>query len=104
MADRISISPGRFYPMDPLLLLKQVDACYRHPLGPGEVPLSHTSIIRAGREKPPLALISPHGALGHSGPIAAHAYSLMAPWMTKARAEIAVLQILKGGAELNYQP
>jgi len=69
---RSPISPGRFYPLDPQLLLEQVGACYGHPDGPGPFPGSVSSQDR------PVALIVPHGALGHSGPIAAHAYARLA--------------------------
>ena len=55
MHNLISVSAGRFYPSDPGLLLEQLEACYRHPLGPGELPLSHSSLIGTGQGKPPLA-------------------------------------------------
>jgi predicted class III extradiol MEMO1 family dioxygenase len=84
MIFRSAVSPGKYYPHDSLLLLQQVDACYYHPLGPGKFPseVGQESTIKSKAqsiyERLPVALIVPHGAIGHSGPIAAHAYGLLA--------------------------
>jgi AmmeMemoRadiSam system protein B len=70
---RPAIAAGRFYPDDAGLLLRQIEACYTHPLGPyaakGTVP-----------DRPTLALIVPHGALGHAGPVTAHAFACLEYW------------------------
>lgn len=78
MPDRNPIAAGRFYPADARLLFEQVEACYRHPLGPGGFPPPCEDLPDDDRHRLPRALIVPHGALGHSGPIAAHAYGLLA--------------------------
>ena len=96
MPIRNSISPGRFYPADAQLLFEQVEACYRHPLGPGEFPPSHSDLLDSRLAKPPPALIVPHGALGHSGPIAAHAYGLLAAWATSRNKSLPRLITLLG--------
>lgn len=60
---------GTFYPADPTALRRRLEACYRHPLGPGWPPESSTV--------PPLAVVSPHAGIVYSGPFAAHAYSAL---------------------------
>lgn len=70
---RQPVAAGRFYPGDGALLLRQIEACYSHPVGPGGI-----NTITGGRL--PIALIVPHGALGHAGPIAAHAFALLGYW------------------------
>jgi predicted class III extradiol MEMO1 family dioxygenase len=82
MTIRDPISPGRFYPADAQLLYRQIEACYLHPAGPGGFPSSRNALQGSLERKPPLALVVPHGALGHSGPIATHAYGLLAAWAT----------------------
>lgn len=62
---------GRFCPNDTGLLLQQVEAC--HALGP------YDTNPRVS-ERPPLALIVPHGALGHAGPVTAQAFALLECW------------------------
>lgn len=57
---------GTFYPADPDQLRREIDATYRHRLGPGSPPLA-SGIA-------PLALICPHAGIRYSGPIAANAY------------------------------
>ncbi len=76
MTIRNPIAAGRFYPADAQLLFEQVEACYWHPLGPGGFAPADQQLVDAGLGRPPLALIFPRGAFGHSGPVAAHAYSL----------------------------
>lgn len=96
MQNRNPISPGRFYPADARLLLEQVEACYRHPLGLGAFPSSPGDLPDSTPGKPPLALIVPHGALGHSGPVAAHAYGLLAAWATSDNGSLPRLIVLLG--------
>jgi predicted class III extradiol MEMO1 family dioxygenase len=96
MPNRIPISPGRFYPADAQLLFEQVEACYRHPLGLGEFPLFNRGLVDARRAKLPLVLIVPHGALGHSGPVAAHAYGRLAAWAATEHGSLPRLMVLLG--------
>lgn len=58
---------GAFYSADPGGLRRQVEWCFRHPLGPGRLPAPWGT----GRV---LALVVPHAGLTYSGPVAAHAY------------------------------
>jgi AmmeMemoRadiSam system protein B len=62
------VAAGRFYPDDAELLLRQIEACYTHPLGP-------YGLKATVPDRPALALIVPHGALGHAGPVTAHAFA-----------------------------
>lgn len=63
---------GTFYPAEPAELIRTLDACFLHPLGPGVPPDLDA--------KTPLAIVSPHAGIVYSGPFAAHAYaSLGAP-------------------------
>ena len=91
MTIRTPVSLGRFYSADADLLAAQVDACYSHPLGPG---LHYDNDSLATFAVEPLALIVPHGALGHAGPIAAHAYQRLAAWGTKRLLSQPLLVIL----------
>jgi AmmeMemoRadiSam system protein B len=72
-APRLPVAAGRFYPDDAELLRLQIEACYTHPLGP----YSSTAAVL---DRPPLALIVPHGALGHAGPVTAHAFACLGYW------------------------
>jgi AmmeMemoRadiSam system protein B len=74
---RPPVAAGRFYPDDAELLLLQIEACYTHPLGP-------YSSKAALPDRPPLALIVPHGALGHAGPVTAHAFACLDYWSRRA--------------------
>lgn len=92
--------------MDPPLLLQQVEACYKHPFGPGGIPgmagARESPHVGAGspqglqQETIPTAFIVPHGALGHSGPIAAHAYALLSPWTVPSHGVLPSLIVLLG--------
>jgi predicted class III extradiol MEMO1 family dioxygenase len=96
MPNRNPISPGRFYPAEAQLLFEQVEACYRHPLGLGEFPPSNSDLVDSRPAKLPLVLIVPHGALGHSGPIAAHAYSWLEAWAAAEHGSLPRLMVLLG--------
>jgi len=74
---RPPVAAGRFYPDDAEWLLLQIQACYTHPLGP------YGSKAPAP-DRPPLALIVPHGALGHAGPVTAHAFACLKHWSRQA--------------------
>lgn len=96
MTVRGQIAAGRFYPADAQLLLAQVQACYRHPLGPGALAAAPHERIDSWFTTPPLALIVPHGALGHSGPVAAHAYALLGRLAASQRGTLPRLVVLLG--------
>jgi predicted class III extradiol MEMO1 family dioxygenase len=96
MSNRIPISPGRFYSVDAQLLFERVEACYRHPLGLGEFPPLNCDLVGARRAKLPLVLIVPHGALGHSGPVAAQAYGRLAAWASEEHMSLPRLMVLLG--------
>ena len=58
---------GAFYPADPAMLALEVEECLRG-----------ASKARAG-ERPPKAIVAPHAGYIYSGPVAASAYSRIAP-------------------------
>jgi len=58
---------GVFYPDDPATLTELIDELL-------------DDNIRRGQ--PPRALVVPHAGLVYSGPVAAHAYSLLRPWVS----------------------
>ncbi len=64
---------GTFYAGTQLELKEQIEWCYKHRLGPGDLP-------RIAKEGPReiLSLIVPHAGYLYSGPIAAHAYKELA--------------------------
>ncbi len=64
---------GSFYAGTGAELARQVEKCFLDPRGPGELPVRHRSGSRPLR-----AAIVPHAGYDFSGPIAAHAYSLIA--------------------------
>lgn len=65
---------GMFYPGDPATLAGEVRAM-----------LSHTAVAPAPTFRAPKALISPHAGYIYSGPIAASAYALLAPFAATIR-------------------
>jgi len=64
---------GSFYPGSFTGLKRQIEDCFKHPLGPGALP---------GEGKPAdrrtLGLVSPHAGYIYSGPVAAHGFSRIA--------------------------
>jgi AmmeMemoRadiSam system protein B len=63
---------GQFYEGSREELLKQIEWCYRHPVGPGKLP-------KLGRgERRMLGLVSPHAGYVYSGPVAAHGFAALA--------------------------
>lgn len=62
---------GAFYCADPGDLIRQVEWCFCHPVGPGRLPVPWG--VRRVR-----ALVVPHAGLIYSGPVAAHAYLRLA--------------------------
>jgi len=57
---------GSFYEKDKEKLKKQIEECYTHPLGPGEIP--EKSLKKEGKI---LGIVSPHAGYLYSGPVAA---------------------------------
>jgi MEMO1 family protein len=72
-APRAPVFAGRFYEGTGAALAHQIERCFLDPRGPGELPTRHRSGTRALR-----AAVVPHAGYEFSGPIAAHAYSLIA--------------------------
>jgi MEMO1 family protein len=64
---------GQFYAADGADLAHEIEACFRDPRGPGELPSRHRSAERHLR-----AAIVPHAGYPYSGPIAALAYAAIA--------------------------
>lgn len=64
---------GYFYEKDRDALIKQIEKCFTHEFGPGPI---KESLIKEETKLP--ALIVPHAGYMYSGPVAAHAYKLLA--------------------------
>jgi MEMO1 family protein len=64
---------GQFYAADGAELARQLEACFRDPRGPGDLPVRHRSVERRVR-----AAVVPHAGYPYSGPIAALAYAEIA--------------------------
>ena len=64
---------GQFYERDPSALRKQIEECYRHPIGPGGKPALAKDGPRTLK-----GLVVPHAGYVYSGPVAAHAYAALA--------------------------
>lgn len=69
MARRRPAVSGMFYPSGRENLLREIESCFLHRLGPGSLPR------RVKGDRRPSALISPHAGYVYSGPVAAHAYA-----------------------------
>ncbi len=74
---------GAFYYSSPDALRAQIEGCFVHELGPGEVPE-----VGAGPWAGPLGVISPHAGYQYSGPTAAWAFRELA---RAGRPEVAIL-------------
>jgi len=57
---------GTFYEGTKKALLKQIEDCYTHPLGPGRLPT-----LSSKKEGKIMGLVSPHAGYLYSGPVAA---------------------------------
>lgn len=60
---------GSFYAGDSKSLNIQIENCFLHKIGPGEVPLVNTN-----RENNIIGLVSPHAGYMYSGPVAANGF------------------------------
>ncbi len=59
---------GSFYPSDPQRLRRDIEDCFKHPLGPGRLPL------RGEKPRTITGIVCPHAGYMYSGPVAAHSY------------------------------
>lgn len=64
---------GQFYEGEGAALARQVERCFTDARGPGSLPTRQRSSVRRVR-----AAVVPHAGFQFSGPIAAHAYQLIA--------------------------
>ncbi len=64
---------GAFYAGKKEALIKEIESCFLHRLGPGKIPK-----VNPTGERILTALICPHAGYMYSGPIAAHSYYAMA--------------------------
>jgi AmmeMemoRadiSam system protein B len=69
---RIPVVAGQFYAGSRSSLVEQIEWCYTHTHGPGEVPK-----VQAGPRRL-VGLVSPHAGYMYSGPVAAHGFARMA--------------------------
>lgn len=64
---------GQFYAGTETTLRKQIDDCFHHTLGPGEIPPLDPSGERSIK-----GVVSPHAGYMFSGPVAAHSFRALA--------------------------
>ena len=64
---------GQFYPNSEMQVRAEVEAAFRSPLGPGEVP----QVAKGGKRSIVGAMV-PHAGWMYSGPVAAHVYAALA--------------------------
>ncbi len=64
---------GYFYPSDPSELKKLIEWCFTHEVGPGRIPR-----VSEARIKRSTGFVVPHAGYIYSGPVAAHAFSVLA--------------------------
>ena len=60
---------GSFYDADSTSLKKQIENCFLHKIGPGEIPLTNPK-----RKSNIIGLVSPHAGYINSGPVAANGF------------------------------
>jgi len=70
---RRPVVAGAFYAGSPSSLRSQVEWCFKHELGPGEIPKPEDRPL-----EDLVALVCPHAGYMYSGPVAAHAYARLA--------------------------
>jgi MEMO1 family protein len=70
---RTPVVAGQFYEADGAALARQIEACFRDPRGPGELPARQRTPPRSLR-----AAVVPHAGYPFSGPIAARVYAMVA--------------------------
>ena len=69
---RLPAVAGEFYEGSRERLLRQIEWCYTHRLGPGKIPS-----LQKGERKM-VGLVSPHAGYMYSGPVAAHGFAALA--------------------------
>jgi len=67
---------GTWYPGDSRSLERELEGCFRHRLGPGELPPRPPR--RPAAPRTTIGLVSPHAGMMYSGPAAAHGYLRLA--------------------------
>lgn len=67
---------GMWYPGDPQSLERELEGCFRHRLGPGELPPRPPKPGTESRST--IGLVSPHAGMAYSGAAAAHGYLRLA--------------------------
>ncbi len=67
---------GMWYAGRAEALERDLEECFRHPLGPGETPPQPP--VRPSAPRRVLGLVSPHAGMQYSGPCAAHGYLAVA--------------------------
>lgn len=72
---RYPTQAGAFYSGDRDGLIKQIEGCFRHKLGPGYIPKVKPLGTGARRI---YGVVSPHAGYMYSGPVAAHGYCRLA--------------------------
>ena len=70
---RLPTVAGLFYAADRESLRQEIENCFKHKLGPGEIPKP----IKDGPKRV-RGLVVPHAGYIYSGPVAAHAYAFLA--------------------------
>ena len=83
MAIRRPAVAGAFYAGSEGSLRRQIEWCFKHELGPGEVPEPSEGPLKAL-----VALVCPHAGYMYSGPVAAHAYARLA---REGRPDVAII-------------
>lgn len=70
---RRALVAGMFYHHDPKGLQRQLEGCFRHRFGPGELPT-----LKENGARQIIGLVCPHAGYMYSGPTAAKAYATLA--------------------------
>ena len=68
---REAVVAGKFYEENVKYLRESIEDCFKHRLGPGEIP----TLSRLNKDKQVNAIMVPHAGYVYSGPTAAHGYS-----------------------------
>jgi AmmeMemoRadiSam system protein B len=70
---RYAVVADSFYAGDERALRRQVEDCFRHPVGPGTIPE-----LNVNGERKLKGCVSPHAGFMYSGPVAAHNFAALA--------------------------
>ena len=80
---RAPVVVGQFYPGTRESLLRGLESCYEHPLGPGVIPRPSDRPMASAA-----GFVVAHAGYVYSGPVAAHAFAALA---SMGRPEVAVI-------------